>query len=104
MPIFTNIRRRPVYLCLDVGLESTGQREVMTSEGLPELSRKCCFLNQSKGVIRRPREKRQIGRLIFNLDVPERTSCMETLYKREEFAPADASESVVNILARYCCW
>jgi hypothetical protein len=26
---------------------------------------------------------------------------METLYKREEFAPADASESVVNILARY---
>jgi hypothetical protein len=27
---------------------------------------------------------------------------MEALYKREEFAPADASESVVNILARYC--
>ena len=26
---------------------------------------------------------------------------METLYKREEFAPADASESVVNIPARY---
>ena len=29
---------------------------------------------------------------------------MKTLYKRKEFAPADASESVVNILARYCYW
>jgi hypothetical protein len=102
MPIFTNIRRRPVYLCLDVGLESTGQREVMTSEGLPRLIAKCRFLNQSKGVIRRPRA--ETANWSFNLDVPERTSCIETLYEREEFAPADASESVVNILARYCCW
>jgi hypothetical protein len=52
MPISANIRRRPVYLCLDVGLEAMGQQEVMTSEGLPELSRKCRFLNKSKGVIR----------------------------------------------------
>lgn len=37
----------------------------------------------------------------FNLDVPERTPCMEALYAGEEFAGADASESVGNILARY---
>ena len=57
-----------------------------------------------------PEQKGQIADLIFsqkfgkrsfNLDVPERASCMEALFKSEEFAPADATESVVNILARY---
>jgi len=41
------------------------------------------------------------GSRSFNLDVPERTSCMEALYKGEEFVSQDAPESVANILARY---
>ena len=57
-----------------------------------------------------PEQKGQIANLIFsqkfgkrsfNLDVPERTPCMEALYAGEEFSDADASESVDNILARY---
>ncbi|PYQ92709.1 MAG: hypothetical protein DMG02_00320 [Acidobacteria bacterium] len=41
------------------------------------------------------------GSRSFNLDVPERTACMEGLYKGEEFSDPDSSESVSNILARY---
>ncbi len=41
------------------------------------------------------------GRRSFNLDVPERTDCMDALYKGEEFSDANAPESVANILARY---
>ena len=71
------------------------------------------FVTSRRESFEDPEQKGQIADLIFsqkfgkrsfNLDAPERASCMETLYKREEFAPADASESVVNICARYCCW
>lgn len=41
------------------------------------------------------------SRRSFNLDVPERTPCMEALYAGEEFADADVSESVGNVLSRY---
>jgi hypothetical protein len=41
------------------------------------------------------------GQRSFNLDVPERTACMEALYRGEEFTAADGSESVANIVARY---
>jgi hypothetical protein len=40
------------------------------------------------------------GKRSFNLDIPERTACMEALYKGEEFAEPDPPESVANILAR----
>jgi Protein of unknown function DUF262 len=43
----------------------------------------------------------QYGKRSFNLDIPERTGCMEALYKGEEFVHADAQESIANILARY---
>ncbi len=55
-------------------------------------------------------EKKQLADLIFsqkygkrsfNLDVPDRTPCMEALYTVQPFDPADQSESVVNILARF---
>jgi hypothetical protein len=55
-------------------------------------------------------EKRQVTELIFsqkfgkksfNLDIPERTPCMEALYNGNQPVDADASESVANILARY---
>lgn len=41
------------------------------------------------------------GKRSFNLDIPERTPCMEALYAGEEFTDNDAPESVGNILARY---
>jgi hypothetical protein len=37
----------------------------------------------------------------FNLDVPERTPCMEALYKGEDLADTDLPDSVANILGRY---
>lgn len=41
------------------------------------------------------------GKRSFNLDIEERTPCMEALYKGEDFSDPDAPESVVNIRARY---
>lgn len=41
------------------------------------------------------------GKRSFNLDILERTPCMEALYAGEPFADTDAPESVGNILARY---
>lgn len=41
------------------------------------------------------------GKRSFNLDVPERTSCMEMLYTGHQLDAADQPESVRNILARY---
>jgi hypothetical protein len=37
----------------------------------------------------------------FNLDVPDRTACMETLFNQQPFEEADQPESIRNILARY---
>lgn len=57
-----------------------------------------------------PEQKGQIADLIFsqkygkrsfNLDIVERTACMEALYKGEEFAGHDGSESIANILGRF---
>lgn len=41
------------------------------------------------------------GKRSFNLDIPERTACMEALYKGEEFTDPEPPESIANILARY---
>src|SRR5690606_17786174 len=37
----------------------------------------------------------------FNLDVPERTPCMEAIYRQEDYIDNNPSESVMNIKARY---
>lgn len=44
---------------------------------------------------------KKFGKRSFNLDVPERTPCMEALYTSQPYDAADQSESVVNILARF---
>jgi hypothetical protein len=44
---------------------------------------------------------RKHGKRSFNLDVPDRTPCMEALYIGESFDSNDQPESVVNILARF---
>ncbi|MBN2560401.1 MAG: DUF262 domain-containing protein [Phycisphaerae bacterium] len=41
------------------------------------------------------------GTRSFNLDIPERTACMEALYARQPFDDSGQRESVANILARY---
>jgi hypothetical protein len=43
----------------------------------------------------------KFGKRSFNLDIPERTGCMEALYKGEEYLDAGTPESVANIWARY---
>jgi uncharacterized protein with ParB-like and HNH nuclease domain len=57
-----------------------------------------------------PEQKTQLSELIFsqkygkksfNLDVPERTSCMEALYAGQAFDENGKSESINNILGRY---
>ena len=41
------------------------------------------------------------GQKSFNLDVPERSACLDSLFKGQEFDPTEQSESVRNIVARY---
>jgi uncharacterized protein with ParB-like and HNH nuclease domain len=41
------------------------------------------------------------GKRSFNLDIPERTSAMDALYKQEQFEIAEAAESVRNVIDRY---
>ena len=41
------------------------------------------------------------GKKSFNIDVPERTLCMEALFMENSFDGSDESESVQNIEARY---
>lgn len=43
----------------------------------------------------------KFGKRSFNLDVPERTACMEALFTGESFDDSQQPESVVNILARF---
>ncbi|HUP21444.1 MAG TPA: DUF262 domain-containing protein, partial [Thermoanaerobaculia bacterium] len=43
----------------------------------------------------------RVGSRSFNLDVPERTACMEALFTGETFDENGVSESVVNILNRF---
>ena len=41
------------------------------------------------------------GKRSFNLDIPERATCMDALFKQEPFDATGQIESVRNILARY---
>lgn len=43
----------------------------------------------------------KFGKRSFNLDIPDRSAFMESLYKGEELSDTDLSESNANILARY---
>ncbi len=43
----------------------------------------------------------KFGKRSFNLDIAERTACMEALYIGQEFVASDLPESLANILARY---
>lgn len=56
---------------------------------------------EQKGQIAELIFSQKYGKRSFNLDIPERTACMEALYKGEEFAEQDLPESIANIRARY---
>jgi hypothetical protein len=56
---------------------------------------------EQKGQIAELIFSQKYGKRSFNLDVPERTPCMEALYAGSEPPDADANESVANIRARY---
>ena len=56
---------------------------------------------QQKGQIADLIFSQKYGKRSFNLDVYERTPCMEALYEGQEFTDADPPESVANIIARY---
>ena len=43
----------------------------------------------------------QFGNRSFNLDIPERTPCMDAIYAGQEFVATDITESVANIVGRY---
>jgi hypothetical protein len=43
----------------------------------------------------------KFGRRSFNLDIPERTACMEALYAGAELVNQELPESLANIMARY---
>lgn len=56
---------------------------------------------EQKGQIAELIFAQKYGKRSFNLDIPERTACMEALYKGEEFAEPDPPESIANIQGRY---
>lgn len=56
---------------------------------------------EQKGQIAELIFSQRFGRRSFNLDIPERTACMEALYKGEEYSDPNAPESITNIIARY---
>jgi hypothetical protein len=43
----------------------------------------------------------KFGKRSFNLDIPERTDCMDALYSGKDFVAHDPPESIANILGRY---
>ncbi len=57
--------------------------------------------SEQKGQIADLIFSQRYGKRSFNLDIPERTACMEALYAGEPFDENEQPESVANILARY---
>lgn len=57
--------------------------------------------SEQKGQVAELIFAQRYGRKSFNLDVPERTACMDALYSGHAFDEADQPESIRNILARY---
>jgi hypothetical protein len=57
--------------------------------------------SEQKGQIADLIFSQKYGKRSFNLDIPERTACMEALYAGQEFIDPDSPESIANILARY---
>lgn len=88
--------------------DKDGQKFIIDGQQrLTTLTLLLIFLNhrlsdaEQKGQLSELIFSQKYGKRSFNLDVPERTPCMEALYAGTDFADADAPESVSNIQARY---
>jgi hypothetical protein len=57
--------------------------------------------SEQKGQLSELIFSQKFGKKSFNLDVPERTQAMESLYTGQHFEETGQSESVTNILGRY---
>src|SRR5437762_2040282 len=57
--------------------------------------------SEQKGQIADLIFSQKYGTRSFNLNIPERTTCMDALYRGDEFSEPDPPESIANILARY---
>ncbi|MCK4343187.1 MAG: DUF262 domain-containing protein [Phycisphaerae bacterium] len=85
-----------------------GQKFII--DGQQRLTSLTLLLMYLHGLLEDTEQKGQVAELIFaqrygkksfNLDVPERTACMEALYSGQPFDENDQPESIRNILARY---
>jgi len=79
-------------------------------DGQQRLTTLTLLLIRIQHLLTDPEQKGQLAELIFsqkygkrsfNLDVPERTPCLEALYSGQPFDEGGQPESVVNILGRY---
>ena len=79
-------------------------------DGQQRLTSLTLLLIHLYGLLDDPEQKGQIAELIFsqrfgkksfNLDVPERTACMEALFNGQEPDDTDQTESEANIVSRY---
>ena len=60
-----------------------------------------CLKDEDKHQLSELIFSRRHGKRSFNLDVPDRTPCMDALYTGQAFDAADQPESVTNILGRF---
>lgn len=88
--------------------DKDGQRFII--DGQQRLTSVTLLLIHLHGQLEDQEQKAQLAELIFsqkfgkrsfNLDVPERTPCMDALFTGEPFDDAGQAELVVNILARF---
>ncbi len=57
--------------------------------------------DEQKGQVAKLIFSQKFGKKSFNLDVPERTACMDALYGGDLFDDSDQPESIRNIVGRY---
>lgn len=85
-----------------------GQRFII--DGQQRLTSLTLLLIHLHHILKEEEQKRQLvelifsqsfGRKSFNLDVPERTPCLDALYRGQTYDDSTQSESIKNILARY---
>lgn len=62
---------------------------------------KRCTVDEDDEVLSNLIFSTRFGKKSFNIDVPERTTCLEALYKGDDFDATDQPESVRNIVDRY---
>ena len=108
----TDVKKYGHYFLGSIIISVSDDSEKSIVDGQQRLTSLTLLLIYIRHQIKNEVQRGQIGNLIFsetynepslNLDVPERNTCMEALFKREteKFDEHTQRESVVNILERY---